>query len=493
MKKLTLSHIFQEFETKVALEDVSVDFHAGSIHAILGENGAGKSTLASILCGLRKPSSGEIKINDDVVVFNSCEDAKNNKISIVHQRPLLIKHLSVLENIVLGNEPVFTPRFLGIINRKESIKKIKDVEQKYKLEHHLNLCFSLNQKLQDLTADAIFYVAFLAALFNNPEVLILDEPSVSLDENQRKVFYKTLKYMSSLGMIIIVITHSLDEAIQYADSITVLKKGRLIITEHKKDNQGIFLKNKLTQYMFEKKITDVSDESIVHFEKQLDKKIIFSIENLTARPIDSAAIFDISFSIYSGEIFIIQGQRESGLETLENIITGFSSCGKFSGFYSFNNNEKFDISKNPLTTHKLRKIGVGIVPFDRNFRASNPNLTIECVAGIYENPQKRNIVAKKIISDAKIQINLKESASHLSGGMLQRLILARELFYKPNLLILSEPFQGLDKASSLDLSNKLVEISKMGTSILILTTDCVFLKNKVNKIYPLISGRLFNE
>lgn len=138
----------------------------------------------------------------------------------------------------------------------------------------------------------------------------------------------------------------------------------------------------------------------------------------------------------------------------------------------------------------LRKFGCGIVPFNRTFRGSNPKLTVEDVAGIYESPKTKKAVAEQLVRQADIQIEIQELASNLSGGMLQRLILARELYYKPKLLILSEPFQGLDSASSDNLVKKLTSIANTGTAILVLAAEASALVQNATKTFSLVSGHL---
>lgn len=475
MKTIQLEKISKCFANKTVLKEVSLTLSQGQIHTLLGENGAGKTTLASILCGKQKPSSGQIFVENNLTEFSSPLDALKKGISIVQQRPVFVENLTLWENIALGFEPVHSPKILGVINQKKAFQEISLLLEK----NNIGLNLDIYKKASGLGADGIFFVAFLAALFQKPKYLLLDEPCAALDETQRKRFYELLKNLAAAGLGILVITHNISEALEYSNQISVLKKGNLVYhgqPDGKKVNDALF------------SVTAFSENpSSTEKESNFSKTPIFSVSDLSARPKSGSALFNLSFSVYSGEICLIKGQQESGMNTLENIVTGMYG-GKCKGFFSIEKDNPILIEK--LTPKKLRRLGTGIVPFNRIFRGSNPNLKVEQVAGIYENPAKIKNVAEKIISEANISISSKELAANLSGGMLQRLILARELFYKPKFLILSEPFQGLDRAASISLVEKLVSVAKSGTGILVLAAECFTLPEYATSMFLLTGGKL---
>lgn len=472
MNSIKLESISRRFGKKTALKNLTVELFPAKLQILLGENGAGKSTLASILTGQQIPDSGEIVINGKPQKFNSPSAATKQGIAIVHQRPLLAKNLSVTQNICLGTEKTKGLAFLGLINSNACKEKVLSLKKQY----DINISLQVDDLASNLRADSIFFASFLAAMYRKPSFLILDEPCTSLDANQRKALYLCLQKIVKTGVGVLVITHSYDEAMKYAQRILLLQKGSLLFEGSPKEFQiakifpGIEMKN-------------LKCKPTPH-----NQEVLLSIDDVTVRPPSATALFNITFDVFSSQITLIQGQREAGMETLENLVTGMG-CYNAKGSVLLAN-ETINLEKNNLTSKMLRKYGTGIVPFDRNFRGSNPTLTVAQVAAIYETPFYEKSVAKKIIEQANIEIDLHELAANLSGGMLQRLILARELFYNPKLLILSEPFQGLDRISVQNLCGKIIDLTRKGVGILVLSSVPTELEKVATKRFFLQSGIL---
>lgn len=510
MKTLELKHISHSFGDKEVLKDFSAVFETGRLYCLLGENGAGKSTLAHILSGLLPPTAGCIVIDGKEVSFSSPKKAGLQGIEMVHQRPLLVKQLKVWENIALGKEALWGPRFFGIVNKALCLKKTEKLHRDYAAGVELYP----EQATENLRGDQLFYTALLAALYKAPSFLILDEPSASLDENQRDTLYKSLQNLTMQGCCVLVITHSLREAVRYGDYVLVLKKGVLSLQSHR--GQPTFTQESIRTALFsEEKLSlfkthweepenrDITLASVKHkvshcrvseassslHDSADHDQTLLSVHNVCAKPVQGAALFNVSFSVARASLTLILGQRESGMETLENIITGMKPDVQ-SGDYMFQGKKAVPFSKNPLTPQKLREFGCGIVPFNRTFWASYPDLTVTQVAGIYETPAKKKEVAEFLIEQSGIKIHPQEYAKNLSGGMLQRLILARELYYKPRLLILSEPFQGLDSFAAFEMTERLVSIKKQGTGILVLSGEGIALSQHADYTYLLDSGHL---
>lgn len=533
---LSLAGISRRFGLKQALDEVDAVFHTGEIHVLLGENGAGKSTLAGILTGSVIPDSGNIYLDGAPVAFAEPKAAAAAGIGIVHQRPLLVPELSVLENVMLGAEPA---RW-GIINRAAEKAAVA------RLKARFDIGISVPDMLPAaaLSADGIFYTALLAAVSRNPRFLILDEPAAPLDSRQRQQLYSCLKReISDVGTGIIVITHNLQESVDYADAVTVLRKGKVVLSCHRNGTGHFASAGELSDALFpgtpsrtgigtvsaggstgnhdvavsctEDSITaqaeSSTDYSGIGQESALYQeavrlpgvetpvagsgsngnscgRLVFAVNNLTCRPVTGAAIFNVSFQVWSGSITLIAGQREGGLETLENITTGMQPC-RCTGTYILGDRE-MNFQKHPLRSDILRMFGTGIVPFNRAFRGANPRLPVEVVAGVYESPQKRRTVAGTIITEAGITALPEEPVFHLSGGMLQRLILARELYYKPQLLILSEPFQGLDHSASSALISRIQRLAAEGAAVLVLTTESGGFAAIASRQYVLAGGFL---
>lgn len=454
---LSVQNISVCFSHKTALDSVSIEFMAGKIHILIGENGAGKSTLTNVICGDLYPTSGSIFINNKKVTFKSPADAIKNGIVCVHQHPFLAQSISIKENLQLG---------LHHFNKEEAYKLLKEWLPDVKP----------GTLVKNLGGDERFFTSLCGALLKKPALLILDEPSALLDLQQREQLFSKLRKFADDGMNIIVITHYMEEAKKYADTITYLEKGRIT------DSASEFLNKKITAENYSYTNTKKTDLQLV-------------CKNLNSRPVNKPAIFDINFTAKAGEITLICGAVESGRETLEDLICAMSDAPS-SGIYSIEKSDKkitYKIKKGNLTRRKLEKSGFsfGIIPSDKTFRGSNPQLSIlQLLTGNIKGKQSElEKLAGNLIKKADINININEKASCLSGGMLQRLILERELAKKPDILILCEPVQGLDVISIQNFCNRFEELAAEGKIVLILSSS-EFPEHVCHKIYNLNNGLL---
>lgn len=436
---LEVKNLEKKFPKKNVLNNVSLKFDTGSIYAVLGENGAGKSTLVSILSGSKKANKGTITVNNTTYQngFNNVNEAIKNKIRITHQHPILDDEITVLENCLISN-----PRK----NIKEKIIKIFD---------NWNFEIDVNKKCKNLNANERFYAELLTALISNPNFLILDEPTVFLSEEERKKLYNAIKKNSNNSinkLCTILITHKIEEAKKLCDKIIYIKKGNL--TNNFSFNENTFEINK------EKKLTED----------------IFRIENLFYESKYLPQLFNINLSAKENSITCITGKREDGLETLEEIITGIEHI-EFSGKININN---YQFTKQ-INIFELRKLSIGIIPSNRITRGANQNLTIEEFFFPYD---KNKMI--EIINKAKIKCELSDKIKTLSGGMLQRIILERELSLNSEILFLFEPDQGLDTEARNILSEKILNANKNGTTIIIFTSsdenELIKISDKVIKI-----------
>ena len=449
MLNLSVQNLVLKYPKKTVLNGVSVDFNHSQIHALIGENGAGKSSLIKIICGDILPTSGKILVNQKDAGIKTPADAIKHGIVCVHQRPLLADSISIIENLMLGAAKFDRERaeellkmWLPGVNSKTLVK--------------------------NCSGDIRFFTSLTGALLKNPQLLILDEPSALLDGKQRDFLFEKLQAFAAEGMNIIVITHFMEEAKKYGDTITYLEEG--LVSKPKAD----FLNAGLTEI-----------EHTNHCEKN---DFYLSFNNLTALPNDKPAIRDFTFTARGGEITLISGQAEDGRETLEDTISGMSSAkqkGELKIADKITAREfSFVIKDGNFTRRQLEKspFTFGIIPSNKTFRGSNPNLTILQLlsAGLSENRE----YAISLIKKADVNITLNEKAEYLSGGMLQRLILKRELGKNPDILILCEPVQGLDSESIKKLCARIEEIAKSGKIVLVLSSS-EFPEEICDKIYRL--------
>lgn len=425
MQILKIENIKKRYTKKNVLNDVSLEFTTSSIYAILGENGAGKSTLVSILSGNKKATEGKLIINNKVYDkgFSSVKQANENKIRITHQHPTINDELTVYEYCLISNK------------RKNIKEKINTIFEQW------NFHIDIFQKGKSLNAAQRFYVELLSALISNPNFLILDEPTVFLTLEQRENLYDAIKKNCNLKenkLCVILITHNIDEAKELCDRIIYLKKGNIT--------------NNLN---FENLTTLEIDKN-----KNQNYKI-FKIENLNYNSRYLPHLYNINLYSNKNSITTIIGKREDGLETLEEIITGIKET-TFSGKIFIKN---FEFTKK-INTYKLRKLPIGIICSNRITRGANQELSIEEFLFPYDNQK-----IKKIIQKANINCEVTDKIKTLSGGMLQRLILERELSLNSEILFLFEPDQGLDSIARYNLSKKLLEANSKGTTIIIFTSS----------------------
>jgi ABC-type uncharacterized transport system ATPase subunit len=445
MQSLKIENIKKRYTKKNVLNDVSLEFTTGSIFAILGENGAGKSTLVSILSGNKKATEGQIIINEKIFEkgFNSVKQANEYKIRITHQHPTINDELTVYEYCLISN------------SRKNIKEKIKKIFEQW------NFYIDINKKGRHLNASEKFYTELLSALISNPNFLILDEPTVFLTLKQRQNLYEAIKKKSNLKenkLCVILITHNIDEAKELCDKIIYLKKGNIT-----------------NNFNFENHIT-------LEIEKNKNQNFkIFKIENLNCDSKYLPHLFNINLFINKNSITTIIGKREDGIETLEEIICGVKEI-KFSGKVFIHNNG----FEKKINSYKLRKLPVGIIPSNRITRGANQELTIEEFLFPFND---ENIFST--IKNANISCELTDKIKILSGGMLQRLILERELFLHSEILFLFEPDQGLDSLARYNLSKKLLEANSKGKTIIIFTSSGENELLKISdSIYKLEGGKI---
>ncbi len=473
---LQIDDIKKSFFRKNVLKGVSLVFESGKTYALLGENGAGKTTLAEIIAGNLLRDSGKIFLDEKSLELDSARDAQSKGIFLVEQRPLLSDQLTGLENIVLGSEPV-SAGFM--INRKAAKKRIGE------LADSAGLSVDFDKKAQDYSAGERFFVSFLAALYRNPAFLILDEPSATLDKDEKRLLFAWIEKLSAAGLCVILITHNFEEARKNADRIVVLRDGfvRQVFEGGEKADPDL-----IYSAIFGNggEAAD-SGENGIETEDDLTELIcsepVLRADNLTLRPQNGPALFDISFSAEKGRITAIYGQLEAGLSTLENLVCGMISKKNFSaskkaGSISFYSKSGY------FSAEDLRRLKVGFVPLNKQFRAAHPDLTVKQML-CSVSPDEAEVLA-----DSGINCLLSDKVSTLSGGMLQKLIITREVHLAPELLILANPTYGLDSEKSMALARELQKLAAEGIAVLILSVTKEGIESVAHKSYELVGGKL---
>lgn len=480
MKRAILEDIHKIFETRgdtadaiqrfTALDGVTLAFFPGEIHTIIGENGAGKSTLVSILSGLHQPTKGCIRVGGQNICFTSPSDALTAGIAMVHQRPLLSDEITVLENILIGTGGFF-------LRKKDRRKKILTIARAWNIE------INLDARAGMLNASQRLFAALLGALYAHPDFLILDEPTAVLSDSEKELFFDALQREKARGVGIILITHKMNEAVRISDRVSVLSRGKLIFSStirERADSAPIteqFLENLIDpetrKTLSVAKRANISDPHehiktipIAHD----DTNIAFAVSGITAEPANKNPLRDITFTARRGEITGIFGLPGSGIETLENVLSGMLRAD--AGSLTVGEKTYTAREINPAV---LRMEKIGIVPSNRTFRGSYPELSLFDFLTVYRSSNfflhmKENAAfVRELLAGEQIDAPPSRLVQTLSGGQLQRLILARELAQNPTILILAQMEWGLDIHSASRLRDRLRQEAKNGMTIIILT------------------------
>ena len=470
---LKISNVTKIYPGCVANDNVSLEFNSDKIYALLGENGAGKSTLVKILSGVIIPDEGKIYLNENNLKLNSPLDAKKNDIGMVFQHFNLFETLSVFENLIIDSD-----------QQRESLReKIESIMRKY------NFSIDLDIPVLNLSAGQKQKVEIIRCLIRSPKVLIMDEPTSVLTEQETSELFLSLKKFSEEGILIIYITHKLKEVMQLCDEVAVMRRGKLVSVSQIKNENLESLATKMVgqnlKTIKKKKANTASDQLIK----------ITNLNFISEDPFETN-LSDINFSVNRGECLGIAGISGNGQSELFQVLSGEILSDKNS--IEFNKNYIGD-----LNPQERREYMVAFSPEDRLEQAAVPQMKIfENVAlnnfkssnffnnGLI-NEKKIREHSKKIISDFNVNTdNIDLKSQFLSGGNLQKLIMGRELITSPDLLICFNPTWGLDVGAINYIHETLVNINEQNKSIILISTDTDELLKLSDKISVIHKGKL---
>ena len=470
--------IVKKFPGVLANDHVDFDLRRGEIHALLGENGAGKSTLMNVLAGLYRQEAGVIFVNNQEVEFSSPRDAIESGIGMVHQHFMLVPSQTVTENILLGlNEPRFRLR----LNEYE--KKIGELGDKFGLK------VDPGAKIWQLSVGEQQRVEILKMLYRGADILIMDEPTAVLAPTEIDVLFENLHAMTNQGKSIIFISHKLQEVMSISDRVTVLRKGKITATGI--DTDSVTRQN-LANLM-------VGRDVVFHLDKKEQEPgdIVLEIIDVEAENDKGLpALNGVSLQVRSGEILGLAGVAGNGQRELAQVISGLrqSTAGKV-----LLNGEQ--ISNRP--TRLAIDRGVAYIPEDRTHVGSSPNLSVtdNVIMKSYRKPPiGRNLAINSQAADEFAE-QLKESydivvptietpVRLLSGGNLQRVILAREISGQPSALIAVQPTRGLDVGAIEGVQRLLLEQRETGEAILLVSEELEELIDLSDRIAVIYEGKI---
>jgi len=479
MAYLEMQGITKLYPTSGVLANDAVDLtvEKNEIHAIIGENGAGKSTLMKLLYGLEHPDSGVVLFRGEPVKIKDPLAANRLGIGMVHQHFKLVPDFTVAENVVLASEPMKQGLF---IDRQTAVRDVGKV-----IEEH-GFSIDPKKKLQSLTVGQMQQVEIVKMLYRNAELLILDEPTSVLTEQEIERLFETLRGLIERGRTIILITHKLEEVMRMSDRVTVMRGGKVVAVRETNDVD----KRELSRLMVGKDILLEVDRGPTTFGEPLLELRDISI---SVRGQERPLLDRVSFQVRGGEIVGIAGVGGNGLAEIEDVIGGLRRTT--SGKVILHGEDVTCLSPG-----QLREVGLAYVPADRLKRgASLPTSVREnCIvtkhhdflaAGVLKRRSIREFT-RRLIEHFSIDAGEGMQAGNLSGGNIQKMILARELASETDFILFSEPTWGLDIASSQFVYERMLELRERGAGVLLISSNLDEILGLADTVLVMYRGRI---
>lgn len=475
---LEMKGITKKFGKTLANDHVNLKLYRGEIHALLGENGAGKSTLMNILLGIYKPNAGEILHNGEKSSIKNPKYAADMGIGMVHQHFELIPPLSVAENIFLSSSK---SRFL--LNRQEMEENIRGYSEKFSLP------VDPSAKIWQLSVGEQQRVEIIKLLCRDCEILVLDEPSAVLTPQEAKEMFKTLRKMANDGKAVIVISHKMNEVMENADRITVLKDGRVEDELLAKDATI----ERLTKAVIGARTFDHS-----HRKPQNEKgELLLQIQNLTVDNDKALVALDkMSFDLYAGELFAIAGVAGSGQRELAESLAGLRPV----------KDGQIRLRGQDITKTNARQritLGISFIPEDRLKMGLIPEMNMkqnamlkifrkpDCSKGGILKNQSIEAITERYVEEHEIRHGGMElPIGMMSGGNQQKLLVAREMDGDPALVIAANPIRGLDIGAAEAIHQILIEQREKGACVLLISEELDEIFELSDRVAVLCDGKL---
>jgi ABC-type uncharacterized transport system ATPase subunit len=479
---LELRHITKRFPGIVANDDISLDLREGEVHALLGENGAGKSTLMNCLYGLYHPDEGEIRIRDKEVALGSPRAAIDHGVGMVHQHFMLIPVMTVAENIVLATEP----RTAGVLFDVASAeRRVSEISEEFGLK------VNPHALVHDISVGQQQRVEILKALYRHADILVLDEPTAVLTPQEAKELFVIVKSLTDQGKSIIFISHKLNEVLEIADRISVLRRGKLIETLP---------------------AAGATEEGLARL--MVGREVLLRVEKGPAEPagpllrVEDMHVIDdrgiekvrgVSFEVRAGEILGICGVDGNGQTELIDALTGLRKPQ--SGTVTVG-----DRDVTTATAHQHFEAGLGHVPEDRQRRGLVLEFSIAENISLHDFrdppdsklgwlfPRSLLSRAKRLIAEFDVRGGTPRTpAGALSGGNQQKVILAREIDRNPRVLLAAQPTRGLDVGAIEFVHRRLIEERDEGRAILLVSLELEEILSLSDRILVVYEGEIVGE
>jgi ribose transport system ATP-binding protein len=478
---LMLRDVTKTFGGVPVLIDVDFAVGEGEIHALIGENGAGKSTLMNILGGVVPKDKGEIELFGESVGFHTPAEAQAGGIAFVHQELNVVNDLTVYENLFLGHE--IKGRF-GKLDKAEMIRRTAEVFDR------MDVTIDPTATVRDLQATYKQIIEIAKSVLFNAKLIIMDEPTTSLTQHEVESVFRVMKNLTEQeGVTIIFISHKLKEVVEFCDSFTVLRNGEVVGTQPTKDEHGTPIDQAdIARMMVGRDVLNVEV-----YKERKEGEVLLSVHDLHV----GSHVNGISFDLHRGEILGVTGLLGDGKEELVRAI--FGDIRHTAG--------AMELDGKPISPRQpsaARKLGIGLLPSNRKENAIIKDLTVADNMAIVTLPQYRSgpALAKgkiyKTAEEYKERLNIKvhdlsNLIGSLSGGNQQKVVLAKWLIAKPEIMLLCNPTQGVDVGAKNEIYNIIMELADLGMGIIVTTGEAAEAARICDRLLVMYHGDLQGE
>ena len=474
---LEMKGIKKSFSGIYALSGIDFSLEKGEVHALLGENGAGKSTLIKVLGGIYQPDEGVIKIQGREVKINGVPAARENGIGIIHQEIVLVPYLTVAQNLFLGRE-IMTKH--GTVDLVETNRRAKEMIES------LGVDIKADTIVEELTIAQQQMVEIVKAVSFNANIIVMDEPTSSLSNEEVERLFEIIENLKKKQVSIIYISHRMEELFRISDRVTIIRDGQYVGTRMTKETNP----NELVAMMvgrdlesfYARDYCDVDNAGVALHVKNLSREGVFE---------------DISFEVHKGEILGFSGLVGAGRSEIMEAIFGVKA---YTGGKVFLKGKEVHF-KNPM---QAIKAGIALVPEDRKKQGlvlGNSvafNITLSSLHfymnGIAVSEKKRKVVIDEYTKKLRLKAASPEiEAGSLSGGNQQKVVLAKWLATKPDVLILDEPTRGVDVNAKFEIYTTINELAKQGIAIIMVSSELSEIINMCDNVCVVRAGKLVGK
>ncbi len=471
--------ITKRFPGVIANDSVDLQLHKGEIFAFLGENGAGKSTLMNMLYGLYRPDEGEVWIKGEHVEMNNPNDAIVRGVGMVHQHFQLVPVMTVAENVMLGSE---ITRGMGVLSRSKAEARVRELSQQYGLD------VDPTAVVEDLPVGTQQRVEIIKALYRNADILILDEPTAVLTPQEANELFRIMKGLTKQGVSIIFITHKLKEVLYVADTVGVLRRGKIVGSAKPSESTP----ESLAELMVGRAVLLQVDK-----EESQPGEVVLKVENLQARDDrKQLALQGADFEVRAGEIVGIAGVQGNGQRELVEALTGLRPVEAGSIWIG-------DEEVTSASPRKITELGVAHIPEDREKHGLIMPYSLAdnmVLNNYYQEPYASSIImhqdainkhGEALIEEYDVRTpSVFTPASSLSGGNKQKVIVAREFSRPTKLLIAAQPTRGIDVGSIEFIHTQIIAQRDAGAAVLLISAELDEVLSLADRVAVMFDGRI---